>query len=132
MVTRGDSPIPVVDVERDTGALVHALLQAPGGTTLEGASENLTLEEYLRLLCDHLGVSGKYDELPFDGTATDDSTGFKLELLQTYRFLDEFGYAGGDSTVVKADELEQRGIKVPRTKIADHIKRSDWSHIPVA
>ena len=41
----------------------------------------------------------------------------------------EFGYAGGDPEVITADELEKRGFKVPRSKIVDHIKRSDWSHL---
>ncbi|KAK0865502.1 hypothetical protein LTS02_005304 [Friedmanniomyces endolithicus] len=123
---------PWIDVERDTGAFVKALLDAPGGTQVVGASEYLNGSEYFKLLCDHLGAKGTYTEVPFDSMVSDDPTGFKLEIAQVYAFVNEFGYDGGDPEVVTADELEKRGYKVPRSKIADHIKRSNWSHLAVA
>ncbi|TKA76835.1 hypothetical protein B0A55_04631 [Friedmanniomyces simplex] len=130
-MTRKDK-LPWIDVERDTGAFVKALLDAPGGTQVVGASEYLDSPEYVKLLCDHLGVTGTYAEVPWNGTVQDDPTGFKLEIAQVYAYVNEFGYDGGDPEVMTADELEQRGYKVPRSKIADHIKRSNWSHFVAA
>ncbi|KAK3624617.1 hypothetical protein LTR56_014379 [Elasticomyces elasticus] len=132
MQVSGDEPVPIIDIDRDTGAFVHALLAAPGGIQVTGASEFLPFKTYLQLLCDHLGTSGTFETIPFDGTVKDDPTGWKLELVQVYAFIKEFGYSGGDPEVLTADDLEKRGFAVPRSKVVDHIKRSDWSHLVAA
>ncbi|KAK3070999.1 hypothetical protein LTR53_009447 [Teratosphaeriaceae sp. CCFEE 6253] len=124
-----DRPFPWIDVERDTGAFVSALIDAPGGTQVVGASQYITLNQYLKLLCDHLGVAGTYKRTAFEDNVKDDPTHFKLELAEVYAYVMEFGYDGGDPEVITPDELERRGFSVPRGKIADHVKRSDWSHL---
>ncbi|KAK4555930.1 hypothetical protein LTR86_007150 [Recurvomyces mirabilis] len=122
-----DYPIPWVDVERDTGAFVHALTKASAGTHVLGVSEWLGTGKYLELLFDHLEVKGQFQDISFEAAVQDDPLGLKLQFAEGFRFAEEFGYTGGDPEVVSPDDLEKQGFSIPRSKIIDHIKRTDWS-----
>ncbi|KAI7282850.1 hypothetical protein KC345_g3272 [Hortaea werneckii] len=122
-------PIPWVDVERDTGAFVKALIEAPPKTQLLGVSEWMTFDDWATLWSDVTGVKSKFeDAVPKEAPSTNGGFDFKAVLLQTGDFLTEFGFTGGDPDVVGPEELERNGTKIPRSKILDYMKRENWSH----
>ena len=124
----GDAVTPWIEVDRDGGALVAALLKAPAGTQLNGVSEFLSNKQWLNIWASHLGVQAQYQQIPFDEFIENDPVGIQRQLAETMAFVEEFGITGGDPSVVTPDELErQTGIKIPRHSIADHVKRQDWS-----
>ncbi|KAK5155039.1 hypothetical protein LTS14_005994 [Recurvomyces mirabilis] len=100
-----DCPIPWVDVERDTGAFVHALTKASPGTHVLGVSEWLGTGKYLELLFDHLGVKGRFEDISFEAAVQNDPLGLKLQFAEGFRFAEEFGYTGGDPEVVSPDDV---------------------------
>ncbi|KAI7312924.1 hypothetical protein KC315_g11839 [Hortaea werneckii] len=129
---RASLPIPWVDVERDTGAFVKALIDAPPKTQVLGVSEWMAFDDWATLWSDVTGVKSKFeDALPKGAPSTNDGFDFKAVLLQTGHFLTEFGFTGGDPNVVEPEELERNGMKIPRTKISDYMTRENWSKILV-
>ncbi|KAH8761894.1 hypothetical protein BGZ57DRAFT_943930 [Hyaloscypha finlandica] len=52
LVGSGTTPLPHIDVERDTGYLVRALLECPPGKTVLGAGDMISWSEMLRVWCE--------------------------------------------------------------------------------
>lgn len=105
MPFNGDAAMPWIDVERDTGAFVKALLDAPGRTQILGVSESLSGKQWLSLWSKHTAVKASYQEMPFERFIVDDPTGFKLERAETFKYIEEFGYTGSDPDVVTPEEV---------------------------
>ncbi|KAI7544151.1 hypothetical protein KC331_g6976 [Hortaea werneckii] len=124
-------PIPWVDVERDTGSFVKALIEAPPKTQLLGVSEWMAFDDWAALWSNVTGVKSKFEDTvsqerlrPSNGTFD-----FKNMFSQTGYFVTEFGYTGGDPDVVGPEELDRNGMKISRSKISNYMKREDWSKI---
>ncbi|GAB1737777.1 hypothetical protein NU219Hw_g2184t1 [Hortaea werneckii] len=124
-------PIPWVDVERDTGAFVKALIEAPPKTQLLGVSEWMAFDDWAALWSNVTGVRSRFEDTAFQQPPrpSSDVFDFKTMFSQTGYFVNEFGYTGGDPDVVGPEELERNGAKIRRSKISDYMKQEDWSKI---
>lgn len=139
----GATPLPHIDVERDTGYLVRALLECPPGKMVLGAGEMISWSEMLRIWCEGNNVPfGGFDPLSVDQFERFIPVpGLGKELGEMFAFMDEFGYAGGDANVVLPSEVSraficldfanttQLGVPCSITSWKDWIKKQDWSKV---
>ena len=103
---RGDRPIPFLDTQKDTGALVRALVEAPeAGVDLLGYSRMMTWEEYMKLWCEIVGVKGTFREVSVDEYAKGFPESLARELAEGYAYQIEFGWEGGDPDVVHPKDV---------------------------
>ena len=141
-----DVVIPWIDVSRDTGAFVKALIDAPAGLQVVGASEYLSARQWLQLWSAHTGIKAAYELTTLEEFSGHDPTGLMREVGELLMYIEEFGFDGGDPNILTADQVgsaaaqalsgdltdvgaqfEEREYPIPRTKIAEHIRHEDWS-----
>jgi hypothetical protein len=126
-VGSGKVKIPHFDTVADCGYVTRAALNSPPGKNILGVGEMLSWTEYLKIWCDVNKVPfGGYDEVPLQGFISFMPPGLGRELGEMLAFMDEFGYDGGDPSVVHAKDL---GVDCPLTTWADYVKTQDWSSI---
>jgi hypothetical protein len=124
-VGSGKAKIPHFDTVADTGVVVRAALNLPPGKNILGAGDMLSWTDYLKVWCEVNNVPfGGYDAVPLQGFISFMPPGLGQELGEMLAFMDEFGYDGGDPSVVQASELG-----VPLTSWADYVKKQDWSSV---
>lgn len=102
---REDGPFPLVDVEKDTGAFVKALIDAPAPRHLLGVSETLSMAQFLALFSEETGISSRYERTPDEEMTKDDVTGLGREFLETFKFVEEFAYTGGDTEALLPEDV---------------------------
>ncbi len=111
MISSGERPLPFVDVNKDTGYFVRALVQSAPGKTLLGAGSTMNWRDYAKLWEKSQGVYCTYRQ----GTMADleAATSGKLppsfapSIAHATAYLDEFGYDGGDPNIIRPDEVSQ-------------------------
>ncbi|KAF3019224.1 hypothetical protein E8E14_000587 [Neopestalotiopsis sp. 37M] len=118
--------IPFVVARRDTGAFVKALVDAPAGTHLLGASEIMTWPAWMEIWGRVHGVGASFREVPqaefFEGVPEP----FRTELWDSHAYFEKFGHTGGDPKVVTPAQL---GITKSLTTMEEYIKSEDWSSV---
>ena len=97
--------MPWIDVEKDVGAFVKALIDAPAPTQVLAISEWMTCKEWLKIWSASTGVKSRFEEAQAGDHPSDDPTGLKLEFLQTSQFLVDFGFTGGDPDVLMPEDV---------------------------
>lgn len=123
----GNAIIPLVDVREDCGYFVRALVQSPPGKNLLGAGSFATWEEYLKLWCDIFGQKyGGYDQLPLEALEQTMPGGMGREIGEMFEYAAEFGYDGGDPSVIHPKDLD---VPCPTTSLEDYFKATDFSSI---
>lgn len=118
VVKRTFSPelkMPFVVPQADTGEFVKALvLDLPVGTEVLAASEFLTLPEWTEIWANSLGVKAVYEHVSpkefFSGVPDE----VEKEFTETFTYVDEFGFTGGDPAVLTAEQVILP-LKVPRS-----------------
>lgn len=115
-----DTAIPWIDVDADTGSFVSALLKAPAGTQVEGASEYLSARDYMKLWTEHLGVHIEFAQASAEEFIGEDPTGLKRMYTEAFLFTEDFGYFGGDPAVKSADQVRVFPLK-SATVVADAV-----------
>ena len=114
---------PEVVASRDTGAFVEALLlRHPPGTNVLGATQIISRADYAALWGRVLGVKTAVKDLPEEEFAGYLPEEIRDTLLDFYKFIAEYGYAGGRSDVKTPAEL---GIQTP--SLEEFIRGEDWS-----
>jgi hypothetical protein len=98
---------PFVVTQRDTGAFVKALVDAPPGKDLLGVSQTMTWPEWMKLWGDILGVKAGYKQISTEEFFKDVPEPLKTELADAWDYAHEFGYTGGDPDVVTPDQVGQ-------------------------
>lgn len=100
----GETKIPFIWVEKDVGVLVDALLTSAPGKTLLGYSQYLTWKEYMATWAKHLGVElldGGFQEVTWNEVhSVIPIENLKLHLADSAGYTAEFGWCGGDPTVL--------------------------------
>lgn len=102
---RGDAPIPMVVTAKDTGSFVRGLIQSPPGTNLLGYGSLIGWTEYMRLWSSILQVSGKFQQVPADKYVEKLPAALAKELQEAYAYQAEFGWDGGDPSVVHPKDV---------------------------
>jgi hypothetical protein len=98
--------MPFVVAQRDTGAFVRALVaDLPVGTDLLGVSEWMTFPEWAAVWGRVLGVETRYEQVSrdelFEGVPAD----MKQEIGDSFDYMEEFGFAGGDPDVLDPEQV---------------------------
>jgi hypothetical protein len=141
LVGSGETPLPNIDIEKDTGHIVHAAIQGPCGKTILAAGSMISWSMQLKVWCEINNVPfGGFDTIPldvFDGFFP--IPGLGRELGEMMAFMDEFGYVGGEPAVILSSEgsspdvwsgsHRQLGVTCPLTSWEDYVNEQDWSHI---
>ncbi|GFF43119.1 nmrA-like family domain-containing protein 1 [Aspergillus udagawae] len=124
--TDGDAPVPMVEARHDTGNFVNALLQVEPGKNLLGYSSMLSWNEFAALWGKIHGVTCRFQRL--DRTVLENAVpgGIGEELADMFGYIGDFGYDGGDPSVVHPKEL---GVPVPVYTVEEYIKEEDWSGV---
>ena len=97
--------VPWIDVAKDTGAFVSALIKAPAGTHVVGASEELSLQQWLDIWSSQIGVSARLERMDRNLVVQNDPTGIMEEMMESFEFMEEHPFDGGDPDVLSPDEV---------------------------
>jgi hypothetical protein len=92
--------IPFLDVHRDFGLCVQAVVNSAPAMNLFAVSEMMTWNQYLDIWCQSQGVPrGKYNQVSLEKFEELLPGGLGREFGENVLFAQEFGYEGGDSVV---------------------------------
>jgi len=116
--------MPYIDVERDIGSFVKALIDAPAPTQVLALSKWATPTEWLALWSQVTLAQADAEE--FKGN---DSTGFMRSVFETGQFVSEFGFTGSDERILMPGDLKKQGFVVTQTSLSDYMSRENWSSI---
>jgi hypothetical protein len=100
-----DTPMPYIDVEKDTGSYVHALIKAPAPTQVLAVSEWATAQQWLKKWSKVTGVASRAERVDLDQFKADDPTGLMGMMIETSGFIEELGFAGGDKRILMPEEV---------------------------
>lgn len=145
LVTRPVGPnvqFPFVDTDRDTGAFVKALVDTPAGIELLGVSESMTWPEWTKLWGDVHGVRTEYKQVSTKEFYAGLPEPLRVELEDSFDYVNEFGYTGGDPDVVTPQQVSfaklcvgyvthspQLSFQIPLTSVEEYFKSEDWSPV---
>jgi hypothetical protein len=114
---------PEVIASQDTGAFVKALvLRHPPGTHVLGASEIISRSDYAVLWGRVMGVKVAVKDVSEEEYARYVPEDIRDTMLDLFKFLPEYGYAGGNASVKTPTEL---GIQT--TSLETFIRNENWS-----
>jgi hypothetical protein len=95
------------------------------GKNLVGAGEVLSWNEWCAIWAKHNGVKCAFERK--ERKEMEDAMGpLGREFADMFQYMDEFGYDGGDPSVVYPWDL---GTKVEITNAEQYVKGQDWSSI---
>lgn len=117
---------PFVVTSKDTGAFVKALVELPAGTNLLGVSEFMTFKEFTELWGKTVGVRARFAQVSSSEFVAPLPEPAQRELAETMKYVQEYGWTGGDPSVKNPDEV---GVEIKTTKLVDYFKSEDWSSI---
>ena len=90
----------MIDAVRDTGAFVKALLQAPPGKNVLGYGSLISKNNFMRLWSSILNVEGVFKQVSEEEFDEKFPEEMRKEVAEASEYAAEFGYAGGDPSVV--------------------------------
>jgi hypothetical protein len=97
--------MPYIDVERDTGSLVKALIDAPAPTQVLGLSKWATPKEWLALWSEVTGIAARVEQASSEEFESNDPTGFMRSVFETGQFVGEFGFTGSDEKILMPEDV---------------------------
>lgn len=100
-----DTQIPFIDVAHDLGVFLKALIEAPAGQHVLGASQTLSLAHWLDLVTAHIGKHIRFEQIPLKAFTSQDPVGLLTEVAEQMLFIREFGYTGGNPDVTSVEEV---------------------------
>ncbi|KAL2357958.1 hypothetical protein BJ546DRAFT_835245 [Cryomyces antarcticus] len=124
---KADAPVPFIVTHKDTGYMVRGLVQSPPGKTLLGVGEMISFKEWAakwgKLV---VNQECKYEESAVEELDNTMPGGMGREIGEMFLYMGEYGYDGGDPSVVHPKDL---GVNIPTTSVEEYIKSEDWSAI---
>lgn len=142
--------MPYIDVERDTGSFVKALIDAPAPTQILAFSEWATPSEWLALWSQVTGVATRIEQADTKEFEGNDPSGFMRSILETGQFVAKFGFTGKDEQILMPEDvsltfeefgvsqlaestnslqLKEQGFAITQSKLTDYMSCEDWSSI---
>ena len=100
-----DTPMPYIDVEKDNGSYIHALIKASAPTQVLAVSEWATAQQWLEKWSKATGVASRAERVDLDQFKADDPTGFMGMMIETSGFIEELGFAGGDKGILMPEQV---------------------------
>ena len=129
-------PAPYIAAESDTGVFVHALVTAvPAGKNLLAYREMISMGDFLQLWAkiNDVKVTTKWTSV--EGLSQMLGPELGRELAEATAYFSEFGYDGGDPTVVHPKDVsEPRSppfpyLCLPAVTTADILNHHSWALI---
>lgn len=105
-----DCKVPLVATDEDTGPLVKALVNAGPGKNLLAFRELISFTEFAAEWARSLGVKSKYVHVGPDEEWTDMPESIKIDIEEGTAYLNEFGFAGGDPSVIYPEDVSVGGM----------------------
>jgi hypothetical protein len=96
---------PFIVAHRDTGPFVKTLVDMPPGQDVLAASQSMTWPEWIKIWGNVLGVKARYERVSGDDFLNGLPEPMKIEFLDTYNFVEEFGFTGGDPAVLMPEQV---------------------------
>ncbi|KAH8597040.1 putative hscarg dehydrogenase [Bisporella sp. PMI_857] len=115
---------PFIVPHRDMGVFVKALVDLPPRNHLLGVSEITTFAEWMTLWGKIHGVKAGFMQVAGEEFFKGVPEAYKKELWDTFNYISEFGFTGGDPEVSMPSQLD---IKIPVTSMEEYINSEDWS-----
>jgi len=98
--------MPWIDIEKDLGGFVNALINAPAPTQVLAVSEWMTCKKWLEFWSATTGRRARFEEAQAGAARTmEDPSGLALQFTQTAQFVTEFGFTGGDPEVLMPEAV---------------------------
>ncbi|PYH43922.1 putative NAD dependent epimerase/dehydratase [Aspergillus saccharolyticus JOP 1030-1] len=118
-------PVPFGDVRNDFGRCVKAVADGPPGLNFLAVGDLVSWEAYIDIWCKSQGVpNGGYEQHTIETFEQLLPGGLGREFGENVLFAQQFGYDGGDPTVVRPSEF---GLKM--TSFAEYCERTNFSSI---
>jgi hypothetical protein len=105
-----DAPMPYIDIEKDAGAFVHALVKAPAPTQVLAVSEFATSRTWLEQWSIITGFHGQVEQADASEFQGNDPTGFMKSVLETGQFCGEFGFTGRDENILMPEQVSAMSV----------------------
>ena len=102
---RNQPKLPYLDAGKDTGHFVRGLIRNPPGKHMLGVNMELTQEEFMKIWTETLGVTGSVEEGRMEELTGAMPPPMDEELFDSFSFVREFGWTGGDESVVMPHEV---------------------------
>ncbi|KAJ7191846.1 NAD(P)-binding protein [Mycena pura] len=127
---RPTTVLPMIDID-DYGLYVRRVIEStvfPDGVDVNTTSEDITAEDLVRQLSD---ATGKHiiikqltpEECYANFTALGVPSTTATDIIDGFRFIDEFGYYGGQPS------SSTKGLGRPTRIWAEFVKQADWSKV---
>jgi len=116
--------VPFVDVNRDTGVFVRALLlSAPMGTHVLGASQMGTYVEFWTVWSGITGSKIRFQEMDADKYFSEVPEAIREEVQDSASYNKEFGWTGGDPSVVDVTAIDPEAKTM---NLKEYMENEDW------
>ncbi|PKX97950.1 NmrA/HSCARG family protein [Aspergillus novofumigatus IBT 16806] len=121
-----DVDLPFIAAEEDTGPIVRALVLDSAAKKVIGYRARITLRRLIETFSQVTGMKAEAVVLPKGESVVPFPSELQQELDDNWAYWKEFGYYGGDPTVVHPQDLEH----APKlNSVADYFKKQDWSKV---
>ncbi|KAA8916607.1 hypothetical protein TRICI_001233 [Trichomonascus ciferrii] len=121
----GNTKIPMIDVVKDTGNYVGAILAQPekyNGKVSFGASEYTSFEEVAKTMSKVYGKQVNYQQVQKKDYLTFLPEAARSDLISMFNYYDNFGY-NGPNTDATFNEID-KSPRVPVTSLTDFLKNN--------
>lgn len=106
--TAPDASIPHFAVNADMGNFVYAVSQMPPGKSYMAAGTEGSWSEFIRLWSKETGMPAKYKEITMEEfIALVPDRAFGEEAGDMFAYSSDPGYDGGDSTLLRAEDIRK-------------------------
>ncbi|TVY83394.1 NmrA-like family domain-containing protein [Lachnellula suecica] len=124
----GTKPRPQINVPKDLGCIVRAALQAPPGKNILGASFCMSWAAQFKSWCEMNGLryGGLYEITLEQFEKFIPVPGLGREIGEMMLFEGEFGYDGGDASVILPGDLS---VDCPLTSWEEYVREENWSKV---
>lgn len=145
--TAPDKAVLHLDVNADTGPFVYAVSKMPPGNDYMAEGSTCSWTEYLCIWSEITGVKAAYRQVGLEEFIENEGDReFGREAGDMFDYSSEPGYDGGDSGLLKAEDLRKvcfpfarnldeycrdvkAGIECHMTSLEEFMKKEDWSTV---
>ncbi|KAL3419262.1 NmrA-like family protein [Phlyctema vagabunda] len=128
--TASDASVPHLDVNTDMGVFVYAVSQMPPGKSYMAEGSTCSWSEYLRIWRGATKAAVTYKQVSveeFIEAASDKE--FGRELGDMFSYSSDPGYDGGESSLLKKEDIIKTGIDCPMTSLGEYMRKADWTSV---
>lgn len=105
MPIREDTVVPWLEVSSDLSDSLKALIKAPAGEHVLGASETLSLAEWLLLLTSQVGMDVSFEDISLEAFASRNPVGPLAEFAEQMLFSQDLGYTSGGLDMLSPEKV---------------------------